>query len=464
MYLKILKNAGFLVFVRLAQPLFSLLLIIYIARSRGTELLGGYIIVLSYLVIFHTIASFGFKYLLTREVAKKPDSSGKLFFHASIFSIPLGIVCAFIMYGTTAILGYESIIQLSIGIAGIALIPAALIENCEGIFIGLENIKPYSIACFFENLIRLILSIYAIESGYGLVEIIAIFTITRFMGLGVNLLILRKKLFSTSLQINFSFSLHLLKLAKTFAFIVILAAIYSRADVLILSKFSGTADVGIYSAAFRFIAAAQLLIASFGNALYPQLTKIYQQKFNQFRTMCTEVIRRLFITVVPFVILVSLSAEHIIMFLFGSEFEGSIIVLQILIISLLPFAVIGVGDYILLSSHNQRLDLKINLYAVICIIGLNFMLIPTFGTTGAAVAMVLSTIIYLIVQYHFLSRYVFRINLLTIFKNPSIAGIVMVIPFLIIKNTHITLAVIVSSAIYIIGLLSTEKLLKKNTV
>ena len=135
MYLKILKNAGFLVFVRLAQPLFSLLLIIYIARSRGTELLGGYIIVLSYLVIFQTIASFGFKYLLTREVAKNPDSAGKLFFHASIFSIPLGIVCALVMYGTTAILGYESIIQLSIGIAGIALIAAALIENCEGIFI-----------------------------------------------------------------------------------------------------------------------------------------------------------------------------------------------------------------------------------------------------------------------------------------------------------------------------------------
>lgn len=464
MYLKILKNTGFLVFVRLAQPLFSLLLIIYIARSQGTELLGGYIIVLSYLVIFHTIASFGFKYLLTREVAKNPNAAGKLFLHASIFSIPIGIICAFVMYGVTAIFGYESIIQLSVGIAGIAIIATALIENCEGIFIGLENIKPYSIACFFENLIRLILSIYAIVSGYGLAELIAIFAITRFIALGVNLLILRKMLFSTSLKINFSFSVHLLKLAKTFALIVILAAIYSRADVLILSKFRGTDDVGIYSAAFRFIAAAQLLIASFGNALYPQLTKIYQQKSNQFRTMCTEVIRRLFIIVVPFVVLVGLSAEHIIMFLFGSEFKGSIIVLQILMLSLLPFAFIAVGDYILLSSHNQRLDLKINLYAVISIIALNFLLIPTFGITGAAMAMVSSTLIYLIIQYHFLSRYVFRINLLNIFKNPSIAGIIMVILFLITKNTHIALAVIVSSAMYIISLLSTEKLQKKNTV
>ncbi len=464
MYLKILKNTGFLVFVRLAQPLFSLLLIIYIARSQGTELLGGYIIVLSYLVIFQTIASFGFKYLLTREVAKNPNAAGKLFFHASIFSIPIGIICAFVMYGVTAIFGYESIIQLSVGIAGIAIIATALIENCEGIFIGLENIKPYSIACFFENLIRLILSIYAIVSGYGLAELIAIFAITRFIALGANLLILRKMLFSTSLKINFSFSVHLLKLAKTFALIVILAAIYSRADVLILSKFRGTDDVGIYSAAFRFIAAAQLLIASFGNALYPQLTKIYQQKSNQFRTMCTEVIRRLFIIVVPFVVLVGLSAEHIIMFLFGSEFKGSIIVLQILMLSLLPFAFIAVGDYILLSSHNQRLDLKINLYAVISIIALNFLLIPTFGITGAAMAMVSSTLIYLIIQYHFLSRYVFRINLLNIFKNPSIAGIIMVILFLITKNTHIALAVIVSSAMYIISLLSTEKLQKKNTV
>lgn len=448
MYSKILKNTGFLAFVRLCQPIFSLLLVIAIARSGGTKFLGGFAIVLSYLAIFQTFATFGLKYLLTRQVAEDHDATSRYFLHASLFSLPIGIVCAFAMYGVTAMLGYESSIRLSIGIAGFVLIATTLIENCEGVFIGRENIGPYAIVCFFENLLRIILSIAAIAAGFELAALIAIFAFTRFLAFGTNLLLLKKTLLSIPLNIDISFGFQLLKSAKTFALIVILATIYSRADILILSKIKGTNDVGIYSAAFRFIAAAQLLLASFSNSLYPHLTKVYQQSANRFKFICSEVIKRLVSLVAPFIILAVLLAEHIITFIFGSEFKDSIAVFQILTLSLFPFAFITVGDYILLSSHNQRLDLKINLYSVICIVTLNLVLIPVWGTMGAAIAMLSSTVIYFIIQYYFLSKFLFRINLYSIFSKPAIAAGIMAAVFVLTQNIHTVLAVVFSFAIY----------------
>ncbi|MHC4075313.1 MAG: flippase [Planctomycetota bacterium] len=462
MYSKILKNTGFLVFVRLAQPVFSLLLFIAIARLRGPDLLGGFVIVLSYLAVFQTFSAFGFRYLLIREVANDHAAAGKYLLHSSLFSLPISIICAFAMYGLTAILGYDSHIQVAISIAGVALIATTLIENCEGIFVGLENIGPYAVVCFFENLLRVILSVTAIIKGFGLSGLIAIFTVTRFLAFGANLLLLKKILPAKPLSIDLSYGLQFFKSARIFALIIISAAIYSRADVLILSKIRGTADVGIYSAAFRFVAAAQLLLASFSNSLYPHISRLYQQSKNQFKVVSTAVIRFLVALVVPVIILFVLSAHQIIIVVFGPEFEDAAGVLQIVVLSILPFAFITVGDYILLSSHNQKLDLKINLCTVVCNLVLNFILIARWGITGAAVAMLSSMILYLVIQYYFLSRFVFRISLSYIFSRPVVAGTIMVIFFIVFKSIHIVPAVIISFVTYYLSLLIMNRLLPKN--
>ncbi len=450
MFSKLLKNTGFLIVARLTQPFFSFILIIVMARFSGSELLGGFSIVISYIAVFQTVAAFGFKYLLTREVAGKPEIAGKYLVHTIYFSIPVGLLCSTVMYAAGVLLNYDGTIQLALALAGFILITTTLIENCEGVFIGIENIKPYTFITFLENLLRVLISVFAIINGFGLIELIEIMICTRFLGFAANVLILRRLLTSISFKFDFPFGLKLLKSAKTFALIVILAAIYSKTDILFLSKFRPASDVGLYSASLRFITAAQLILAGFGNSLYPHLTRLYEESGDKFSATCNYIIHHLIQAVIPVIIITVLCADKIIILLFGAEFKESVFPLQILAVSLLPFAFITVGDYILLSSYNQENDLKINFFSVISAVTLNTLLIPSYGIKGAATAVLLSTFIYIVIQNYYISRYVIKIKLFEVLGKPLLAGIIMAVTFIFLNKSNIFLATGVSLLVYIL--------------
>ena len=97
--------------------------------------------------------------------------------------------------------------------------------------------------------------------------------------------------------------------------------------------------------------------------------------------------RYLLAAVVPLVIIVGLTAEPIINTLYGSEFAKSIIVLQILIISMAPFVFITIGDFILLSSYNQTIDFKLNILAVSYSSLLQYVFSYFYGAVGTAAAL-----------------------------------------------------------------------------
>ena len=258
-FLKIFKNAGFLTFSRILQPLFSFALIIVIARYQGAHLLGGFDIILSFLAVFQTIASFGLKYLITREVARNQTLAGAYFVHACLLALPVGLGCALLMYCTSVFLGYERILQLSLAVGGFVLVATTLIDHCEGIYLGLEHLKPYAIISAAENIVRVGLSIYLVQDGYGLLALMVVMSCTRSMAFLGNIFYLKRLISSFTFKIDTVFFSQLIAAARTFAGILILSAIYGRMDILVLSQLRNTQEVGLYSAAFRFIGSGPII-------------------------------------------------------------------------------------------------------------------------------------------------------------------------------------------------------------
>jgi len=442
----ILKNAGFLAFARIAQPAFSFILILFIARLLGAEVLGAYDLVLSYLAVFQTVAALGFKYLVVRDLAKKKTDPGRYLLHVCAASLPMAVLSALLMAWTVEFLGYGPDIRTAVAIAGFALAATVLIENCEGVFTGLENLRPYATAVLVENLVRVVLSVAAVLLESGFVTLVLIFATTRFLGLGLNLYMLRGTIFSAPVGFELSFVIKLIRSTAPFAGIVFLATLYAKADVLMLSKMRNLTEVGIYTAAYRFIIVIQMLLASFSTSLFPVLSRLHKSSPEEFASVSTSSIHQLLCYVLPVACITSLLAGRIMPLSFGAGFEASVQVLQILIWSVVPFVFITVADYILLSTHNQVVDLKINLYATVCNMTLNLLLIPHFGAVGAAAATFLSTVMYLAIQHRFLSRRVVRLDLVRIFARPVAAGAVMVAVFFVLQP--MSLAVAVAGALF----------------
>jgi O-antigen/teichoic acid export membrane protein len=434
MYSTILKNTGFISLARLSQPLFSLFLIIIIAHTYGPAFIGNFEIVLSLLAVFQTIASFGFKFYLTREVAIDPTKGRRYLYHSLICLLPIGVLASLAMYITACLLHYSPEILAAVIIGGLTLLATAITEICEGIFIGIENPRYYTLICSVENIVRVGCSILAVRAGYGLSELMLVMGITRLLAVFLNLYTLHKLLAFSREKIEVAFIRHVFHASKVFALTITLAAIYGRLDILILSQMRGLAEVGIYSVAFKFIAATQLLIYSFSNSLYPFFSRLYQQHDEQLGIVFHNIIYYLLIFTIIVTVMITMLSEKIIIFCLGSQFNDSIIILQVMSISLVPYAIKNVASFAMLSSYHQINDLKINIYVLIVTIILNIFLIFWHGAVGAAIAFVLSNIIYNVFQYYYISHHIFHFKIYKIIYATVTVAMFVVIFLYIMKK------------------------------
>jgi len=69
----VLKNTIAMGVNKISMPLFTFLLIIYIAKFRNVELLGQYSLVTVYYMILQILPFLGLAPLVVREMSKRPE-------------------------------------------------------------------------------------------------------------------------------------------------------------------------------------------------------------------------------------------------------------------------------------------------------------------------------------------------------------------------------------------------------
>src|SRR3989338_8379500 len=124
-------------------------------------------------------------------------------------------------------------------------------------------------------LILLVSIFYLIKSGYGLLVSSFAFLATEFIALAVASMIAYTKFVKISFEFDYKFSKDLLKRSSLFFFSIVFTTLYLYIDIIMISKFRGTTDVGIYSAAANIIIALIFIPQMYANSIYPVLSRFY---------------------------------------------------------------------------------------------------------------------------------------------------------------------------------------------
>ena len=182
--------------------------------------------------------------------------------------------------------------------------------------------------------------------------------------------------------------------------------IFFQIDIIFLKYLSGSEETGIYNVAFLFIAAVYLL----PNVIYQRfmIPKFHRWAYHNKNVFYKNYQKGNFLMLGAGILAmfgIWIIASWIIPLLFGREYYESILILTILALSI-PFhfvcrsagAVLITRNYIKLKTKNMGIAAVLNII-------LNLVLIPKYGAIGAAVATIISEIIFL------------TINLITIKKN-----------------------------------------------
>jgi O-antigen/teichoic acid export membrane protein len=406
---RLIKNTLALVVPNLLNPVISLLLVVLISRYLGVGQLGEYSLVLSYLSLFGIFASMGLSVLIVRQASRRPDQAHMLLFNASIFGTASSLVSTLVMNIAVALIGYDKEVLQAAMVCSLSLLISTPINYLEGVFRTFEKSQYIAFTYVMENLLRVGASVLLLWAGWGIVSLFVVTLGCRLLALMLMLFLYRRVLGKMVFHVSGDLLRMFAREAPTFASIAFFSTIYLGTDQIILSKLKGMESVGIYSAADRLLQMAKTLPLAFASALLPLLAREYKAGMKQLQAMTLFAVRYLFLGIAPIVAGTAVLAENMITFIYGHKFSTAGSILQLQIFSLLPMSIAYLLAEVLIVSDNQRVDLKINMGAAVLNVALNFLLITLFAEWGAALAVLLTMVIFCVVQYGYIRKCLFRI-------------------------------------------------------
>jgi hypothetical protein len=168
------------------------------------------------------------------------------------------------------------------------------------------------------------------------------------------------------------------------------SVIASRLDIFLLARFKGTEQVGLYAAAQQLAQIMPLVIGTISTVLLPRVSKMKQNK--EFVSYVKKVFLgalAIDVAIIPFVIF----ADFFVHIVFGSKYDGSILLFKILIIGFMCAVLVNPVSLIFYAKNKPKVLTYINYFTLIIAVSLNIIIIPRFGAVGAAICFLLSNVV-----------------------------------------------------------------------
>jgi O-antigen/teichoic acid export membrane protein len=156
-------------------------------------------------------------------------------------------------------------------------------------------------------------------------------------------------------------------------------------DVVLLGIMTTSAQVGLYSAAYRIVFFVMAVMYASHIAWLPRITRTVAAGGSPDAAF-SGAIRLSLLVALPFVVGGALIAPRLMQLIFGSEYAPAGSALRLLLISLFFIALHGPTRNLFLAYDRLSWETAIMGFGVIINVALNLFLIPRFGLDGAAFA------------------------------------------------------------------------------
>ena len=217
-----------------------------------------------------------------------------------------------------------------------------------------------------------------------------------------------------------------------YAVIAGLEGLVQKLDVIVQKFFLSYSDVGLYSAAYRFLDFLTFIPAVVTLSVFPYLAEKVMLRDPEVNNILSRVSRYLVMLAIPIGVGGTIFAREIVATLYNEQYYGAVLPFQILIwASVLTFLYAVPNAIMLLKRTN--LTAMFLAFAVVFNGVANWLLIPKWGILGSAWITVVSYIL-LAAAYIWMARQEASFSLFRYFSWPIIASAVMALVMLPLRN------------------------------
>ena len=198
---------------------------------------------------------------------------------------------------------------------------------------------------------------------------------------------------------NYDFKPHLKAVAIFFAMSVA-TTVYTNLDTVMLGFMTSDVDNGYYNAAIKIKTVLVSIVTSLGAVLLPRASYyVEQNKMKDFRTISTKALDFVLVASIPVTIFFIYFARQGVMLLSGSAYMGAIQPMQILMPTCILIGVTNIlGIQMLVPLGRERAVLNSEILGAVVDLVLNFLLIPKYAASGAAIGTLVAEISVFIYQ------------------------------------------------------------------
>ncbi len=371
--------------------LFPLITFPYVSRVLSVEEIGKYNFSNSLISYFLLLAALGIDKYAIREGAKYRDNKEKFSSFASeIFSfniistiVSYLLLLIFLLLSKTLDRYLVCILIFSFQIFFTTL-------GTEWVYSIFEEYRYITIRSILFKIISIIL-LFAFVKKEG--DYIVYAAITVFASVGSNVLNFfnAKKI----CQIKFTFKIDWRKMFKPIMIIFasnIAIQIYVNSDTTMLGYLKNDYSVGIYSVATKIYLIMKNLTGSILTVTIPRLAYLASKKTKEdYEKLLSKVANALIILIIPSIVGVILLSREAVLIIAGNKYLDAQLPLIILSVAILFSTFSGLfNNCVLLPYKREKVFLKSSIISAIANIVLNLILIPYFGSVGAAFTTLIS--------------------------------------------------------------------------
>ncbi len=362
----------------------------WVARYLGIEQYG----LLSYAVAITTIAgalvTLGMESIVLREILRKPDRQNEYLGSAFVFRIAAGLAVMLFLLGGISVFDQDKTTLFLVGIISLSFL-----------------VQPFDlIDCFFQSQLASRYTIVARTVALILVSLSKIafilakkplywFAFSLFLEYAMAYLAYwfaykLQKHQMTNWTFKWETALYLLRQSWTLMFSTIFVILNMQFDKIMLKAMSSDGEVGLYTAASKLSELWYFVPVFLGGSLVPKLLASFQNDKILYFKQLQKIYKLMSAISVGLGLIVFLTSDFIIDFVFGEKYSLSAPILAAHIWSAVFIFHVSIRSRALIIEGLQHFVGLFSMSVLLSNLLFNYWLIPDYGGLGAAYASLLS--------------------------------------------------------------------------
>ena len=385
----------------LVKPIWILIIDREVQNQLSQAAYGEYFALYNFSLLFFIVLDLGITSFNSTQISKDRKKLKQLFGNLFGLKILLAALYVFIVFSLGSVMGYtSSSFKLLVLLAFIQII-SSFNQYFRSSISAFQLFKSDGVFMVLDRLIIIILCSLMLWGGIQDWQIsIERFAWAQLVGLSAVALLLVAFIYKKLDRISLSFSLKkvfpLLKKTWPFGLLVALMGLYNYTDGVMIEKLAtgGAEETGLYAMGYRLFFAVFMFAQIFSNVLLPLYGKYEKDKANT-QLLSTFTAKLLVLTAIALSLISFVYQTEIIEYLYPQKYSNEASeTFAILMFSFIGSAFILVYGTLLTAREKLK---QLNITAFITLVlnlSLNYTLIPQYGAKGAAIATLISQLIF----------------------------------------------------------------------